>query len=84
MGVPDNYLKLEAVNNYLQTVELINYTQFTRDFVENWVYREEIKEKLKDTVLALSYEVVNILEIMNPTIGDYQFFVELKQIIGEI
>jgi hypothetical protein len=84
MGVPDNYLKLEAVNNYLQTVELINYTQFTRDFVENWVYREEIKEKLKDTVLALSYEVVNILEIMNPTIGDYQFFVELKQIIGEV
>lgn len=82
MGKPDNYLKMEAVNNYLQSVERSKYSQFTIDFIEVWEYREEKDKTLKDTVLALIYEVENILQIIKETTPDYQFFAELRNLIG--
>lgn len=86
MFIPDNYFKLEAVNSFLKSKELESnkYSQFTKDFIESWCYRGEIKEKLKDAILALVYEVENILDIMKSDIEDYSFFVELRQIIGKV
>jgi len=82
MGIND-YLKIEGVVNFLQTIEKEKFTQFTINFIDSWSYKdEEKKETLKKYISVLQYEVNNILEIMNPSISDYQFFTELKQIIN--
>jgi len=81
-GKINNYVKMDAVENFFQSVDREKYSRFTNDFLENWLYTDrEDKESLKECILALEYEVDAILEIINPTISDFQFFTELKQII---
>jgi len=81
-GKINNYVKMDAVENFFQSVDREKYSRFTNDFLENWLYTDrEDKESLKECILALEYEVDAILEIINPTIPDFQFFTELKQII---
>jgi hypothetical protein len=83
MGV-DSYLKMEAFWNYVQSQEKEKYSQFTKDFIESWLYKDDkIKETLKECVLALSYEVEEILQIINPLIEDYKFFFVLNKMIKE-
>jgi hypothetical protein len=80
MGKLNNYMKIETIKNYLQSVDPIaeKYTQFTVDFIEEW---KEMEGETKDNVLALEYLIENILQIVNPILTDYQFFSEINKIL---
>jgi hypothetical protein len=77
----NNHLKMEAIENFIHSVGQEKYTQFTKDFIEEWLWLNPEKQSLKDCLLALEYEIDSILGIINTTLEDYVFFCELKKII---
>jgi hypothetical protein len=73
---------MEAFESYLQSIEKEKLTQFTKNFLEEWLYIDRPdKQSLKECLEVLAYEVNNILAIINPMLEDYKVFMDIKKLI---
>lgn len=57
------------------------YLQFTIDFAQQEVAKEAINN---EQMCALSYRIDNALQVLNPCLKDYYWFMDLKKFVDEI
>jgi len=80
-------LPLNAIIKWLQSQDVLVYSQFTIDWVEDITDRyQEMEEQneLPDEDIAngaIKYQAENILEVLNPRLPDVEFF---KQILKQV
>ena len=70
-----SYIRIGAALNYMACTEDTNLTQFTRNF------KLEYSKLDKETLIHFEEDLVTILEIMNPKLIDFKFFMGLCNLL---
>ena len=73
------HLKIQAVISLFMSTDPVRegYTEFTREFISDY------QNLNKEVYNIFVEELNNILEIINPQLTDYEFFLEVKRMLGE-
>ena len=71
----------DLIRRLIATVEPLDYSQFTMDWIEEQTTGHDYYDDTLDypsDAMTLPYEVGNILAIMRPDLPDFAFFEQVK------
>lgn len=78
---------MNAIIKWLQSQDVLKYSQFTIDWVEDTIDRyqqmeeENVLPTEDDANAGIKYQVENILQVLNPRLLDAEFF---KQVLKQV